>query len=277
MLTAAEPRALHRALDALLAAFDGDGVAVHVADESGRLEPWCARGQWRSRPGDLRACLSVSLNRGAERAGTLDLWARPGRGWQADQLGLIRAAAGALGAALGTRLELRRLRNQPGRDALTGLADARAFHERLAAELSRTKRHGFALSLLALDLDHFGELNRRYGREAGDQVLADAGWRLRLALRDSDVLARVGSDQFAVLLPETDQTAARRCAERLRQTLESHRFGRAGRLTASIGLTTSPRHGTDALELLSGADLALTLAKKSGRRRVMSPEIPATH
>jgi diguanylate cyclase (GGDEF)-like protein len=277
LLSAGDPRALNRALDALLAAFDGDGVALHAIGESGSLEPWCARGEWRSKTGDLRACLSVPLARAGERVGTLDLWAHPGRRWDANQMGLIRAAAGALGAALGARLELRRLRHQPGRDELTGLPDARAFHERLTEELGRARRHGAPLAVLELDLDHFAALNKKYGRAAGDRVLADLGWLLRLTLRESDVLARSGADTYLMLLPETDVSAAHRCAERIRRALEAHRFVRAGKITASIGIAASPRHGLEPLELMNSADQALAIAKKSGRRRVMSPEPSAAH
>src|SRR5216117_377728 len=73
MLAAAEPRMLSRALDQLAAAFDCDGVAMHIVGASGELEPWAARGTWRTAAGDLRGCLSVQLRRGSERVGTLDL------------------------------------------------------------------------------------------------------------------------------------------------------------------------------------------------------------
>jgi diguanylate cyclase (GGDEF)-like protein len=277
LLAAAEPRSMNRALDGLLAAFECDGVALHVVDESGTLQPMASRGACDGVGGELRACMSVPLFRGPERVGTIDLWARRGQRWQPVQMGMVRTAAGTLGAALGARLELRRLRHQPGRDPLTGLPDARAFHDRLAAELSRARRHGAPVAVLSLDLDHFGAVNRRYGRAAGDRALADVGWLLRLTVRESDVVARVAEDQFAVLLPETDVAAARRCGERLRRALEGHRFERCGALSASVGVTACPRHGTDALELLESADQALAQAKKSGRRRVVSPELPATH
>jgi diguanylate cyclase (GGDEF)-like protein len=277
LLAAAEPRALSRALDTLKQAFDCASVALHALGPSGTLEPWCARGPWRAAPGDLRACVSVPLRRGEEQVGTLDLLARSGAAWSPAQLGLIRTAAGALGAALGARLELQRLRNQPGRDAVTGLPDARAFHQRLEAELRRAVRHGLAVGLVLVDLDHFGALNARYGRATGDRVLGEAALVLRLALRDSDLLARAGGDQFAVMLPEADLLPARRCGERLRRALEQHRFARVGRVTASFGVVAAPHCSMDPLELIDGADRALGLAKKSGRRRVGAAPVPVTH
>ena len=273
----ADPRALPRALDRLRAAFECDGVALHALSPTGQIEPWCARGLWRTAPGDLRECLSVPLMRGIERIGTLDLLARPGQRFSSGHLTLIRTASGALGAALGARFELERLRHLPGRDPVTGLPDARVFHTRLAEELARATRHGVPLAVVMLDLDHFAALNTRYGRSTGDATLAEVALVLKLTLRDSDFLARLGGDAFGVLLPETDSAAARRAADRLCRTLEEHQFPRVSRVTSSAGIVASPRDGMDALELMNAVDLALSAAKKSGRRRVASPAPTRTH
>jgi diguanylate cyclase (GGDEF)-like protein len=277
LLAAAEPRALGRALDTLALAFDCDGIALHVIGPSGDLELACARGTWRTDAGVLRGCVSVPLHRGEERVGTLDLIGRAGQRLLPAQMSLIRTASGTLGASLGARLELQRLRSMPGRDPLTGLPDARAFHARLDSELSRARRHGVPLGLALIDLDHFATLNSRYGRAAGDAVLSEIALVLRLALRESDLLARIGGDQFAAVLPETDLAPARRCGERLRHALEEHRFARVGRLTASIGVTASPRGGLESVELIAGCDRALASAKKSGRRRVAAIETAPVH
>jgi diguanylate cyclase (GGDEF)-like protein len=277
LLSAHEPRALNRALDGLVRAFDCESVALHAIGPSGELQPWCARGAWQGRQGDLRACLSVPLMRGSERVGALALRLPAGRTWTPGKLGLIRTAAGALGAALGARLELQRLRHQPGRDGITGLPDARAFHARLKSELDRARRHGLPLGLVMVDLDHFGALNARHGHDAGDAALMETALVLRLALRESDILARLGGNRFGVLLPEADVAPARRCSDRLRAAIESHRFARVGRISASFGVAASPRSGVDPLELLDAAERALTVAKKSGRRRVACDEAPHVH
>ena len=143
--------------------------------------------------------------------------------------------------------------------------------------MSRARRHGVPLGLALVDLDRFGAVNARYGRPVGDGVLAEAALVLRLALRESDVLARVGDDQFGVLLPETDLAPAQRCGERLRHAFEEHRFTRVGRISASIGVTASPRGGVEGVELLASGDQALALAKKSGRRRVAAFESSPVH
>jgi len=273
----ADAKALNRALDALIAAFECDGVSLHALAPSGQLEPWCARGDWQARPGDLRDCLTAPLFRGDERVGTLDLRACAGQRWKPAQLALVRTASGAIGAALGARLELERLRRTPGRDALTGLADGAGFRERLAEGLAHARRHGVPIGLVILDLDHFGALNKRYGRATGDAVLREAALLLKVTLRESDVLARLGGDAFGVLLPETDSGPAARCADRLRRAIEEHAFARSGRMSASAGVAASPRDGVEAIELLDAADRSLERAKKSGRRRTARSEPAHTH
>ncbi len=272
-----DPRALERALNALREAFDCDAVALHARAGDGAIEPWLASGPWSLAPGDLRDCVSVPLFRGSERVGTLDLRARPGQRFSPAQLGLVRTASGALGAAVGARLELERLRSQPGRDPVTGLPDSQAFQTRLAEELARSRRHGLPLGAVLLNIDHFATLNSRYGRPIGDAVLAETALLLKLLVRESDVLARLAGDRFVVILPETDTAAAVRCAERLQRSLEEHRFARVGRLSASAGVASGPRDGIEPLELLSQLDHALTVAKKSGRRRVAFPDPTHTH
>ena len=270
LAASAEPRSLNRALDMLKQAFECDGVALHALAPSGKLEPWSARGAWKTTAGDLRDCMSVPLFRGDERVGTLDLRAAPGHSWRPAQLGLIRTAAGALGAALGARIELQRLRTLPGRDSLTGLPDSRALQTRLGEELARATRHGVPVSMVVLDIDHLAGVNTRYGREAGDRVLTETALVLKLQLRETDVVARLEGDSFGMLLPETDRDSALRCADRVRRALEEHRFARIGHISSSAGVAASPADGVQAVELMESAERALGLAKKHGRRRVMT-------
>ncbi len=262
-----DPEALERALDALLQAFDCDGAALHARSTEGALEPWCTRGEWERKPGDLREAMGVPLYRGRERVGALDLLARKGQRWRPEQRSLVRTASGALGAALGARLELDHLRLQPGRDPVTGLADARSFHHRLVDEMSRAEQAGQPLAVVTLDLDFFAAINEKFGDAAGDQVLAECALVLKLALREGDFVARLGGDEFGVILPDCDLAPARRLAERLRHALEDHRFPRVGPVSVSAGVAASPRDGMDPTELLGAAERALGLAKKGGRHR----------
>ena len=273
----AEPEALERALDALLRAFDCDGVALHARSAEGEFEPWCARGDWERKPGDLREAMGVPLFCGRERVGALDLLARQGQRWRPEQISLVRTASGALGAALGARLELDHLRRQPGRDPITGLADARTFHHRLVEEMGRAEQSGQPLAVVTLDLDFFAAINDKFGDATGDQVLAECALVLRLALREGDFVARVGGDEFGVLLPDCDLAPARRLAERLRHALEGHRFPRVGTLSVSAGVASAPRDGMDPTELLGAAERALGLAKKAGRHRTAASGPTQTH
>ena len=273
----ADPEAPGRALQRLMRAFDCAGVALHVVGRKGDLEPWCARGDWEQAPGDLRECMGVPLLRGRTRVGALDLRARRGQRWTHEQQTLVRTASGALGAALGTRLELDQLRREPGRDPVTGLADTKGFHLRLLEEIGRAERTGAPLALVLIGLDHFGALNSRYGRPAGDAVLAETASVLKLALREGDALARLPGDVFGVLLPDCDVAPARRLCERLRRAVEHHHYPRAGQLTASAGVAGFPRTAVEGPELLQAAERALALAKKAGRRRTATSESPGLH
>ncbi len=273
----AEPEALPRALDKLLDAFECDGVALHAVGPQGVLEPWCARGDWETAPGDLRECIGLPLFRGRERVGALDLRGRKGQRWRPEQQSLVRTASGALGAALGARLELERLRRAPGRDAVTGLPDAKAFHARLLEEFGRAQRSGLPLAVVTLDLDHFAALNQKYDRATGDQVLAECALVLKVTLREGDYLARLTGNEFGIVLPDCDLAPARRLAERLRHAVEEHRFARAGKLSCSAGVASSPRDGMDATELLAAAEQALGVAKKAGRHRTAASGPSHTH
>lgn len=272
-----DPEALPRALDALKAAFECDGVALHAMDAKGNLEPWCARGSWESAVAELRPCMGVPLFRGRERVGALDLRGRKGQRWRPDQLALVRTASGALGAALGARLELERLKHTPGRDAVTGLPDSKAFQQRLLEEVARAERSGLPVAVVALDLDHFAAIDQKYGRATSDAVLAECALVLKVALREGDQLARLGGDGFGVVLPDCDLAPARRLSERLRHAIEEHRFSRVGHVSVSAGVASAPRDGLEATELLEAAEQALRLAKKGGRRRTASSGPSHTH
>lgn len=275
--TSADESALERALDALLAAFDCDGVALHACSEVGELETWCACGEWERSPGDLREAMCVPLHRGRERVGALDLLAKRGQRWRPEQRSLVRTASGALGAALGARLELDRFRQQPGRDEVTGLPDTRAFHQRLVEEMGRADEAGQPVGIVTLDLDHFAAVNERFGQPAGDAVLAESAMVLKLALREGDFVARLSGDAFGVVLPDCDLAPARRLAERLRHALEQHRFPRVGVISVSAGVAASPRDGMDPTELLTAAERALGLAKKGGRHRTAASGPSQSH
>jgi diguanylate cyclase (GGDEF)-like protein len=157
-------------------------------------------------------------------------------------------------------------------DPLTGLANRRRFMEALEQEVERLERYGRPLSLVALDLDHFKSVNDAHGHAAGDDVLREASQALRSVCRDVDLAARMGGEEFSLLLPETDVAGARIVAERVRERIAgaAHRSpaGQAFRVTASLGVATA-WPGASGEALLQAADEALYRAKDAGRNLVV--------
>jgi diguanylate cyclase (GGDEF)-like protein len=155
-------------------------------------------------------------------------------------------------------------------DALTGLANRRAFEETLASEISRAHRFEHRLALVLLDLDRFKEINDSFGHAAGDVMLRSVSHLLTSLARQGDTVARWGGEEFVAVLPETDLAGARRFAERLRRTIEAHPVGEM-RTTASCGVATIvPEDTVEAL--LGAADQALYQAKANGRNRTESAD-----
>jgi diguanylate cyclase (GGDEF)-like protein len=157
-------------------------------------------------------------------------------------------------------------------DDLTGLANRRRFSSTLQAELDRAERFGTPLALLMADLDNLKEINDRFGHAGGDEALKAFARALRDGIRKIDLAARIGGDEFALLLPQTDAEAAREVAERLRQALLSYR-DLPERLTVSFGVSCYPE-AASAEELLVSADISLYHAKRSGRNQVVVSRDP---
>lgn len=164
------------------------------------------------------------------------------------------------------------LRRQAHVDYLTGVYNRRHFMERAEHELHRAHRYGGPLSMLMLDVDHFKLINDRYGHKVGDIVLKAVADLCHATFRDVDILGRLGGEEFAVLLPETDQHFAIEAAERLRETITNARIPLAGGLpvtfSVSIGVSSLSAPDDNIDVLLSLADKALYAAKESGRNRV---------
>lgn len=183
----------------------------------------------------------------------------------ARTLGAIAAAA--LETAWAVKDETHRART----DQLTGLANRRAFDEAFTKMISETDRYGGSSALVLLDIDFFKKVNDTYGHEAGDRVLVELGRALSEARRTTDFVARLGGEELALLLPQTDTAGAMEVAERLRLRIaEMRTTTSAGELqiTASFGVVVySARSGTSN-GLFERADKALYAAKRGGRNRV---------
>jgi len=157
-------------------------------------------------------------------------------------------------------------------DPLTGLCNPRAFHDELRRELGRTARYREPLSLLLMDLDGLKRVNDQFGHEAGNAALRSVAEAIGSGLREIDLGARIGGDEFAVLAPRTDAKAAFSLAERLRALVAEAGNGRGSRRTTiSIGIASvspSTHALPTAASLMAAADAALYAAKRAGGNRV---------
>lgn len=165
-------------------------------------------------------------------------------------------------------------------DPLTGLANRRRFDDLLAGVVARARPEGQPVSLLALDLDHFKQVNDQYGHQAGDAVLRGVAWVLRECVRGIDTPARLGGEEFAVILPGTDPEGAWILAERLRAAIEELRTavgsdGEEIRVTVSIGTSTLSGTTVEAARLALLADEALYRAKRTGRNKTVTADVEA--
>ncbi|MDQ2694509.1 MAG: EAL domain-containing protein [Pseudomonadota bacterium] len=153
-------------------------------------------------------------------------------------------------------------------DSLTGLINRRRFQERLDEQISYSRRYGPGGALLFIDLDQFKYVNDTYGHHTGDEYLRQVSQHLRNTLRKSDILGRLGGDEFGVILPNSDREHACQAAAVLLKTLNTQEFIFEGRRThfgASIGVALFPAHGQRAGDLLARADSAMYSAKEQGR------------
>ena len=159
------------------------------------------------------------------------------------------------------------------RDALTGLLNRRAFDSMLREEVLRSRRFNHPLSLVIVDLDHFKAVNDTHGHPAGDAVLVEASRRLEAEVRGIDRVARIGGEEFAILLMETPENEAFIVAQRLVANMKATPIdvapGVTLTVTLSAGVSTLPVQEKNNLTLLESADRALYQAKHSGRDRAV--------
>lgn len=222
--------------------------------------------------------------------------------YTADELAYLRAFGEQVAIAFNNARLYARIEAQATIDGLTGLANHRAFYDRLGQEIARGRRYGSPVSLLMLDIDDFKALNDTYGHPAGDEVLRLLGGVLTQQLRrDVDLPARYGGEEFAVILPNTPPSAipqhaaesrgeasappagegpalghgegATALAERLRAAIAAHEFDVGegtdpARITVSIGIATWPAMAGNMDDLVARADAALYAAKRAGKDRV---------
>jgi diguanylate cyclase (GGDEF)-like protein len=154
-------------------------------------------------------------------------------------------------------------------DALTGLPNRRAVHDTLKRMLAQSSRAVAPMSVLAIDLDHFKQINDGYGHGRGDEVLAGAAAAIESTIRASDFAGRIGGEEFVVFAPATTSQDARVLGEKIREAIEEIEVPGVDRaVTASVGIAGYPNDAVDAETILRMADRALYSAKDRGRNRV---------
>ena len=214
------------------------------------------------------AAMLLPLTTGGRVAGVLEFISETsGRRFSDGESKLLRAMANQAASALENARLLRQLRDAAETDLVTGVYSHRHLQDRVRQETARAARGHAPLSVLMIDLDDFKRINDEHGHLAGDRVLRAIAGALRAAVRTSDVVARYGGDEFVVLMPDTDESEARRVAERAEAAVASlvHPMadGSAVRVTCSLGLSLHPRDGRSGKALLRAADAAMYTHKRS--------------
>jgi diguanylate cyclase (GGDEF)-like protein len=201
--------------------------------------------------------------------GLVELFSKAFVSWDAQQLEVARSMANEAAMALENARLYEDARKRADRDPLTGFFNHRYLHERMGEEVVRAQRNKQPLSVMMLDLDDFKLVNDTFGHLFGDRVLTWAAELIRATLRASDVPARYGGDEFAVILPETGAEEATHAVQRILDALRDQPFVGEQRgpvpIAASIGTATFPGDGRTATELIAAADRALYQVKRDGR------------
>lgn len=168
-------------------------------------------------------------------------------------------------------------------DKLTGLSNRYSFFAQIENELHRIQRSNNHFSILLIDIDHFTAINEDHGREVGDKMLVEIGAVIRSCLRDSDILARIGGEEFGVFLPDTSHDGAYWVAERICLEAAKHNYLSAEKsiplsCTVSIGMaSTEGNRLISSEELYEQADTRLYIAKNTGRNQVSADEVIMVH
>jgi diguanylate cyclase (GGDEF)-like protein len=248
---------------------EGKPVLVQDAAADPRwcdLEPAGGAGQ--------RSILCVPLETRGRVLGVIEVVNKKGggEGFTPRDLSLVTRLAGFAAIAIENARLYQQTKQLSMTDELTRLYNTRFFTQYLDAEVKRCRRYKSSVSLIFLDLDHFKLVNDRHGHLVGSQLLREVADVLRRGVRDVDIVARYGGDEFIVILPETSLAAAAAVAERLRLAMDTHEFlkgeGLAAHLTASFGVAAFPETSSSENELIQLADQAMYRVKNRTRNGV---------
>lgn len=266
---------LHQVSTRIVSALDPDEVVAGVLDSLGDLISYRSAAVYLSEADTTLGGtpdLCVPFIAGGRTIGSLELkLADP---LDADDIKVLELLATTAAVALQNAYLYKETQRLATTDALTGLSNYRHFHELLALEVQRARRMLYPLGLLIIDLDHFKLVNDRHGHPVGDLALQHVAERLRQRLRSTDVIARIGGEEFAAILPGDSLDEVAVVAEKLRQSIEDLPPVQGGlgtvstSVTLSVGGTSLRPDVVDPQLLLTCADRALYEAKRNGRNQV---------
>ncbi|MCA1593341.1 MAG: diguanylate cyclase [Acidobacteria bacterium] len=206
---------------------------------------------------------SIERRAAAMASGAFDYFRLP------TELALLLARTSQLVAH---KLTIDGLRAEADRDFLTELANNRRFRKALGQEIERWRRYRMPCSLILLDVDHLKRVNDAHGHPAGDQVIRSIGNALKDLSRDNDTAARLGGEEFALLLAGVEIAKAVVVAERLRLAVAAQFVEGVGQVTISLGVAACPSHAQSGRELFAKSDAALYRAKRGGRNRTLTAD-----
>ena len=229
---------------------------------------------------DATLALAVPLRAGGRSLGALEL--RLGKWLGEEDVKILELLAAAAAVAVQNARLYQETQRLATIDALTGLSNYRHFHDLLGLEVQRARRMEYPVGLILMDLDHFKHVNDQHGHPSGDAALRQVADQLRNRLRRTDVVGRVGGEEFAAILPGDSLAEVAIVAEKLRLAVEELAPVTGGmssgstRLTLSVGGTSLAADVVDAELLVSRADQALYQAKRNGRNQVRLWTAPGT-
>jgi diguanylate cyclase (GGDEF)-like protein len=255
----------------------GEGLAGAAA-ESSTVVVWPGEAALVTSPeeplaGDAKTAVAVPVRSGQRPFGVLALYGRSvDQPYTDEDMEALAALVRQVESAIEKTFLYEEAMRLSITDGLTSLWNRRQFDLRLAAEYQRGVRFGDPFSVVLLDLDQMKEVNDSLGHQAGDAVLIEMARRLTGGVRDVDVVARFGGDEFGLILPHTGVGGALRLAEKVRRAIGEVPFDVEGAVrvgvTASVGVASYPEHGDSERELVRAADGALYRAKAAGGNRV---------
>src|SRR5712692_11174782 len=238
-------------------------VATVMSGDAGLILPF-----WLD--SEMPCMAAPLLDAQGQRIGIVALTSRRRPAYTAEDGAFLRTVIGHAALAIQNATMYEFIDTLARVDPLTGLANRREFDRLLLQEVARSRQSGQSFSLIMADLDHFKQVNDRFGHQEGDRALQQIGRLIQLVpKRATDAAFRIGGEEFAVLMGNTDKTGAVALSESLRGVTEGAKFLPTGEpVTISLGVATFPGDGQDAATLIAAADRALYQAKTGGRNRV---------